>query len=332
MSKEPYIISQVKLTLVVIEFEIKHAFSDLCKIRSAFSAFSKSFILSLAVRLISVIWYFPSTLSKIPSALHSKVSNSNFEYSAIAKKVVIKQLNIDEVNKPDKMVVDKVINRRWAIAWHFMLSGAGILLTVLALPFWSKWYLILANILCVVLLWLYSTNFKKSLLTGNIVISLLTAWTILIIFFSKFNLTDAFGAGDSNNHKFFRLAILYAGFAFIISLIREAIKDMQDMAGDAKYGCRTMPIVWGVNATKVYVAVWLIVLIAALSILQVYVLQFKWWLLIAYCIPAIIFPLIVLLIKLRKSTSSNDFKKLSLLTKLIMFTGILSMAFFYFYL
>ena len=241
-------------------------------------------------------------------------------------------INIDEVNKPDKMVVDKVINRRWAIAWHFMLSGAGILLTVLALPFWSKWYLILANILCVVLLWLYSTNFKKSLLTGNIVISLLTAWTILIIFFSKFNLTDAFGAGDSNNHKFFRLAILYAGFAFIISLIREAIKDMQDMAGDAKYGCRTMPIVWGVNATKVYVAVWLIVLIAALSILQVYVLQFKWWLLIAYCIPAIIFPLIVLLIKLRKSTSSNDFKKLSLLTKLIMFTGILSMAFFYFYL
>ena len=241
-------------------------------------------------------------------------------------------INIDEVNKPEKMVVDKVIKRRWAIAWHFMLSGAGIILTVLALPFWSKWYLILANIICVALLWLYSTNFKKSLLTGNIVISLLTAWTILIIFFSKFNLTDAFGAGDSNNHKFFRLAILYAGFAFIISLIREAIKDMQDMAGDAKYGCRTMPIVWGVNATKVYVAVWLIVLIAALGILQVYVLQFKWWLLIAYCIPAIIFPLILLLFKLKKSTSSDDFKKLSSLTKLIMFTGILSMVFFYFYL
>lgn len=241
-------------------------------------------------------------------------------------------INIDEVNKPEKMVVDKVIKRRWAIAWHFMLSGAGVLLTIIALPFWQKWYLILANILCVVLLWLYSTNFKKSLLTGNIVISLLTAWTILIIFFSKFNLTDAFGAGDSNNHKFFRLAILYAGFAFIISLIREAVKDMQDMAGDAKYGCRTMPIVWGVNATKVYIAVWLIVLIATVGILQVYVLQFKWWLLIAYSVPAIIFPLIVLLFKLKKSTSSEDFKKLSSLTKLIMFTGILSMAFFYFYL
>ncbi len=242
-------------------------------------------------------------------------------------------INIDEVNKPHKMVVDKVIHRRWAIAWHFMLSASGVLLTILALPFWQKWYLILANIFCVALLWLYSTNFKKSLLTGNIVISLLTAWTILIIFFSKYQLGDVFTAEDNLvKVKFFRLAFLYAGFAFIISLIREAIKDMQDMPGDSKYGCRTMPIVWGVNATKVYVAVWLIVLIAVVGILQVYVLQFKWWLLIAYSIPAIIFPLVILLLKLRNSATSEDFKKLSSLTKLVMFTGILSMVFFYFYL
>jgi 4-hydroxybenzoate polyprenyltransferase len=241
-------------------------------------------------------------------------------------------INIDEVNKPQKMVVDKVIHRRWAIAWHFMLSGAGIILTVLALPFLRHWYLILANVFCVVLLWFYSTNFKKSLLTGNIVISLLTAWTILIIFFSKFNLDDAFGAGAMNHSKFFRMTILYAGFAFIISLIREAIKDMEDMPGDAKYGCRTMPIVWGVNATKVYAAVWLIVLIAVLIILQVYVLQFRWWLAVAYSVPAIIFPLLIILFKLRKSTASQHFHQLSTLTKLVMFTGIVSMAFFYYYL
>ena len=241
-------------------------------------------------------------------------------------------INIDEVNKPNKMVVDKVINRRWAIAWHFMLSASGIILTIIALPFMQKWYLILANILCVALLWFYSTNFKKKLLTGNIVISLLTAWTILIIFFSKHNLADAFSTGNSNQVKFFRLTVLYAGFAFIISLIREAIKDMEDMPGDSKYRCRTMPIVWGLNATKVYVAVWLVVLIAVLVVLQVYVLQFKWWLAIAYSVPAIIFPLIILLFKLRKSAITKDFHKLSSLTKLVMLTGILSMAFFYFYL
>jgi 4-hydroxybenzoate polyprenyltransferase len=238
-------------------------------------------------------------------------------------------INIDEVNKPHKMVVDKVISRRWAIAWHFMLSGGGIILTVLAVPFAQKWYLILANIGCVALLWFYSTNFKKSLLTGNVVISLLTAWTILIIFFSKVNLTDAFDAG---HHRFFRLTVLYAGFAFIISLIREAIKDMEDMPGDEKYGCRTMPIVWGVNATKVYVAVWLIVLIAILLVLQVYVLQFKWWLAVAYNVPAVIFPLAVILLKLKTSNTTADYHKLSSLTKLVIFTGILSMVFFYIYL
>lgn len=147
-------------------------------------------------------------------------------------------INIDEVNKPLKMVVDKVIHRRWALAWHFMLSLSGIILTIIALPFLQKWYLIGANILCVILLWFYSTNFKKSLLSGNIVISLLTAWTIFIIFFSKVDLSNAFGNGGTDQIKFFRLTALYAGFAFIISLIREAIKDMEDMPGDAKYGCR----------------------------------------------------------------------------------------------
>ncbi len=238
-------------------------------------------------------------------------------------------INIDEVNKPKKMVVDKLIHRRWAIAWHFMLSGGGIILTVLAVPFLQKWYLILANIFCVLLLWFYSTNFKKSLLTGNIVISLLTAWTILIIFFSKLDLSSAF---TGEHYRFFRLAILYAGFAFIISLVREAIKDMEDMPGDARYGCSTMPIVWGINVTKVYVAVWLVVLIAVLLILQVYVMQFNWWLGIAYSIPAIIFPLLIILIKLKKSHQPDDFHRLSTLTKLVMLTGILSMVFFYYYL
>lgn len=104
------------------------------------------------------------------------------------------------------------------------------------------------------------------------------------------------------------------------------------MPGDARYGCRTMPIVWGTNVTKVYVAVWLVVLIAVLLILQVYVMQFKWWLGIAYSIPAIIFPLLIILFKLKKSQSTDHFHRLSILTKLVMLTGILSMAFFYYYL
>ena len=241
-------------------------------------------------------------------------------------------INIDEENKPGQMVVDKVIHRRWAIAWHFILSSLGILLTLFAVPVLQKWYIILANIFCVALLWFYSTSFKRNLLIGNIVISLLTAWTILILFFAKLSPDDAIGSGNPVNYKFFRIAFLYAGFAFIISLIREAIKDMEDLKGDEKYGCRTMPVVWGVNATKVYVAVWLFVLLALLAIVEVYVLQFNWWWAVAYIALLIIAPLVLIFYRLDRASGTVAFHQLSNWSKFVMLTGILSLIFFRFYL
>jgi 4-hydroxybenzoate polyprenyltransferase len=241
-------------------------------------------------------------------------------------------INIDEINKPQKMVVDKIINRRWAIAWHFILSFSGIILTALALPVFQKWYLVLANIACIALLWFYSTKFKKSLLIGNIIISLLTAWAILVIFFSKVSVEDAFEPGTHTQPKFFRLAFLYAGFAFVCSLIREAIKDIEDIKGDAKYGSRSMPIAWGINATKVYIAVWMIVLIIMLLIIQVYILQFRWWWLIGYTVLLVILPLIFIFRKLFDASSSEDYHRLSNQIKLVILAGIISMIFFYIYL
>lgn len=240
-------------------------------------------------------------------------------------------INIDEVNKPKRMVVDKVIHRRWALVWHGMLSLAGVILTIPAVSFPDKWYLVVANAGCVIVLWFYSTTFKRQLLIGNILIAALTSWTILVLFFSKFSPADAFGAVHVNQAKFFRFAFLYAGFAFICSVIREAVKDVEDMNGDARYGCRTMPIVWGVNVTRVYVAIWLVILIALLGIVQVYILQFRWWLATAYCCLLLIQSL-WLFRGLLRATSAADFGRLSSQTKWLMLAGILSMLLFYIYL
>lgn len=239
-------------------------------------------------------------------------------------------LNIDQINKPQKNVVDKVIHRRGAIIWHLILSFAGIVITAFAVGL-HHWYLMLANVFCIALLWFYSTSFKRQLLVGNIIISILTAWTILILFFAFSSPSNAFNTDDPVSVKFFRLAFLYAGFAFIISLIREAVKDMEDMEGDARYGCRTLPIVAGVKATKIYCATWLVVLIATLGILQVYVLQFGWWPAVLYSVLLVILPLLYSLAKLKKATYTKDFAQLSSYTKLIMLAGILSMIFFSFY-
>ncbi len=242
-------------------------------------------------------------------------------------------LNIDQVNKPDKVVVNVLINRRWVIFWHMFLSLLGLFFTVTALPMSGYWHLVLANLASIVLLWFYSTNLKKQLLIGNIIISLLTAWVILVIFLSKYPLKiHSLLLVDHDEIRYFRFTILYASFAFIISLIREVVKDMEDMDGDRKYGCRTMPILWGLNASKVFVAVWIIVLIAVLSILQFYVLPFGWWHSALYCLLLIIAPLVWILRKLFSAQTPEDFHKLSTVIKLVMFTGILSMVFFRMYL
>ncbi|MFL5808200.1 MAG: geranylgeranylglycerol-phosphate geranylgeranyltransferase [Flavisolibacter sp.] len=236
-------------------------------------------------------------------------------------------LNIDQINKPQKNVFARIIHRRWAIIWHLLLSGAGIVATAIAVGS-HKWYLILANIFCVALLWFYSTSFKKQLLVGNLVIAVLTAWTVLILFFAFTEPRHALIGSNTDTVKFFRISFLYAGFAFIISLIREAIKDMEDLEGDARYGCRTLPIVAGIRATKLYVVIWTVVLVASLIIFQLYVLQFLWWYEIVYGTAFVIIPLIYLVLKLAKAKQSAEFARLSRLSKLIMFTGILSMIFF----
>lgn len=241
-------------------------------------------------------------------------------------------LNIDQINKPGKNVFAGLIHRRWAIIWHFLFSLSGIVATAIAVGL-SKWYLILANIGCVALLWFYSTSFKRKLLIGNIVISILTAWTVLILFFALTSPQDAIMGSNPVTIKFFRVSFLYAGFAFIASLIREAVKDVEDMEGDARYQCRTLPIVAGVRSTKIYLTVWIVVLFAALVVLQLYVLQFRppWWYAIIYSVVFVILPLAWLFLKLYRANTTAAYAELSGWSKFIMFTGILSMIFFRLY-
>lgn len=243
-------------------------------------------------------------------------------------------INIDQVNKPRQNVVDAVVSRRWAMLWHMIISGAGILCSLYVFLRTGFWFIPLVNAFCVFILFLYSLSLKKQLLSGNIMISLLTAWVIMILYLAelKFSGNTISPDGLDASHKIIRLGLLYSAFAFIISLIREAIKDMEDIEGDRKYGCRTMPIVWGINACKTYVGVWLVVLLALVIVSQVYVSQFNWWWPATYSTAFIIVPLGLILIKLFPASTPQQFHRLSSFTKLTMLMGILSMIFFRFYL
>lgn len=235
-------------------------------------------------------------------------------------------LNIDRVNKPDKLVVEKIINRRWTIIWHLVLSGLGIIMGFYLDITTGIVFLGTANAICVLLLFFYSISLKRKLLSGNILISLLTAWVILVIPWCETN-HFVYERAVLNTTRISRFTFLYAGFAFVISLIREVVKDMEDIEGDRRYGCTTMPIAWGINAAKIFVSVWLIVLICVLLIVQFYVLQFNWWLSSVYGLLLIILPLALIFKKLFSAQSPAHFHRLSSLIKMVMFTGILSMLF-----
>ena len=241
-------------------------------------------------------------------------------------------LNIDQVNKPEKQVVDTIIKRRWAILWHWLFSFFGVIISFYISWKLNNWLIGIANAGCVFLLMLYSTTFKKKLLIGNLIISILTAWVTLVLFVAELELNlSPLPEVQVAMGRLFKLTVVYSGFAFISSLVREVVKDIEDMEGDERYGCRTMPIVWGVNVAKMFAAVWLIVLLSAVIILQFYVLQFRWWWVILYSLVFIIGPVIWILVKLYRAASKQEFHRLSNAIKFVMLTGILSMVFFKIY-
>lgn len=234
--------------------------------------------------------------------------------------------NIDQVNKSSKVIIGKFINRRAAILLHAFLSFIGLVLSAYIGYEIHNILIPVFNFIAINILWFYSSTFKKKILIGNVLISILTAWVIFVLTLSEYRFRIS--PHDIVWQRLLKFSFIYAGFAFIISLIREVIKDMEDVEGDMKYDCKTMPIVWGMPVAKVFTAVWIVVLIGILAGIQIYVIQFGWWFSALYSLIAIIIPLLWVLKKLYKANSSSDFHQLSSAVKLIMLAGIISMVFF----
>jgi 4-hydroxybenzoate polyprenyltransferase len=213
-------------------------------------------------------------------------------------------VKIDTINKPDRIVVGKFMNRRTAMKLHTALNILGI-----AFGFLVNWKVGSIALMVSFLLWLYSVSLKKLPFVGNLLVALLTASSLLLLIF-YFNRNDI-------------LIIIYAMFAFYISLIREIIKDMEDIKGDAAFGCKTMPIIFGIRKTKSIIFFLIVSFVISLIGLGN---SFNSSLLL-YFIPFVFLPILWLSVKLLRADSIKDFRQLSLMCKGIMLSGILSMLF-----
>src|SRR5262245_46239841 len=86
-------------------------------------------------------------------------------------------VNIDQVNKPAGNVVDKIVSRRWAMAWHFVLSGFGLLLSAWVAWKTGFWYILISNFFCVLFFFFYFV------LLYNIIILVFIFFFFLFFFF-----------------------------------------------------------------------------------------------------------------------------------------------------
>lgn len=213
-------------------------------------------------------------------------------------------IKIDLINKPDRVVIGKDIARRYALLFHSMLSFSGILL-----GFLLGWRIGIIHILSSFILWWYSNSLKRQPFLGNFMVALLTGISILIV-----NVLY-----DLDNP----LVIIYSLFAFFMTLVREIIKDMEDLKGDNTFGCKTLPIIWGIRKTKVLVYFLLALFSGVVVVINAIYTQLPFY----YFLVFLFAPLSIFLIVLIRADTKRDFYILSQWCKVIMVLGVISMAF-----
>ena len=212
-------------------------------------------------------------------------------------------VKIDYVNNPDRVVVGKTIHRRFAILLHVALSVLGVFVGLFV-----SWKLAAVNVFSVSILWFYSNLLKRLPFIGNFTVALLTGASIAIILLLY-----------STNTV---LILIYALFSFFMTLVREIIKDMEDLKGDNTYGCKTLPIVWGIRKTKI--TLYLLIVIFLISVVIINELYVK--LELIYFVMLLFVPLAWLTARLVRADTKKDYGWLSSFCKVIMLLGILSMT------
>jgi len=230
----------------------------------------------------------------------------------------------DRINKPGRQIVGTQISEKTALSAYFVLSvlGVGIgfyLSNLIGKPGFSALFIIISA-----LLYLYASYLKNVLVAGNLLISALVAMVILIM--GLYELLPAITPHNQQTQSvIFSILLDYAFFAFMINWLREMIKDQQDITGDYNTGRNTLPIALGKSRTnKVIFIAGIIPLVAIVHYMYNYL--FTNLFAVLYALILIVGPLLYFLSTVLNSTTSAHYARLSIILKLIMFLGLVSLG------
>ena len=233
----------------------------------------------------------------------------------------------DRINKPGKNKVDAGLTIKTAKIWYWIFTFTGLSIGIFLAFYIHKPFYLLIPVLTAGLLWFYAKDYQCQPLWGNLVIAILSAVSFGLVFLVQLIILDQNGFKVSNPASILMVlsvSIIYIGFAFFTSWLREIVKDIEDVKGDEKTGCQTLPVVYGVKAAKITATIINgIALLGSFSVQWFFYeknmfLSFFYFFLIDFIFGWVI-------VRLQFATEKKDFHNLSTWIKILMLAGILSM-------
>ena len=239
-------------------------------------------------------------------------------------------VKIDKINRPDRLIVTRHITRDGAMRLFQVFSIIGVA-AGMAVAWWAhSWTLAMVFFVIPGLLWFYSASYKRQLLLGNIIVAFVSALVpLLVAIVNADYLHSLYGEAliyTPITGQLYVWLSSFALFAFLMTLVREMVKDIEDIHGDQEMECRTMPIVWGINATKVIATVLLVATTALIGYIAFLVLPFPhtWQSLSTrYIVFGLATPILCAIALLWASKTPLEYHRTQLIIKFVMFMGML---------
>lgn len=216
----------------------------------------------------------------------------------------VMDIDIDRINKPKRPLAAGALSLKDAKAEWLMLTGLGIALAALISPLHTS-----IAIGATVVLYAYSTTFKRTVLIGNLIVAAVVSTGLIYAALVVGNLSEVW----------FPVA-----FSFFFNLGREILKDLEDTEGDKAGGAETLPLKIGTRG-----ALWVVTLLYAGVIVLSIVpylqgLYGKWYLWSVLLTTDAMMAFVV--VRAWQVQTKENFYKLSSLLKWAMLTGIVAIA------
>ncbi len=234
----------------------------------------------------------------------------------------ISDKDIDKIDKAYRPIPNGDISIKLASILQISFNIIGVIIAIIAAFIIDEPMVAIFQLLIIALLYFYSNSLKCSKIIGNIIIALIVALVPILIWLYTFFDSNAMDIMLNYNLRWMHISVFFfSGFAFMSTLIRELIKDRQDMHGDIKSNCNTWASGVSANTFRITVIIISLLLVELISVYQVYLPNLEVYRTM-FIIPQSIIIFFIIL-KIFRAKESKDFKKLSVYIKLMTLSGLL---------